>query len=515
LSFAVPDLGSTSIGQLSQDGFWRWDGAAWKPAGGSPRPAGPPWASMRIRERASWSTVAWVAGIGLLADQALRTSTMGLAASAAFALAAAALIVTGRARRLEPLFLCLTSALLAAFITIRASPWLVWSDAAACAALLGLGASMSIKGSIFDLGFPEVAARMVHASVHMITGTEFAARPLIEGRSRLSSLAAPARGLIIATPIAALLLGLLASADPVFASFLNLNVDVSRLALDGLFVVVGSAAAAGLLRYAAAEPTGEAKGSAWRLGGVEALVVLAVLDAIFAAFALSQLLAASGAANAALKAAGVSYSDYARSGFFQLLWVSGITLVVLVALSRLTSLSSGGRRRAFVGCALGAIVLTLLVVFVAFRRLSLYEDAYGFTMLRLYSHVFAVFIALVFALLAAELVGLWRGREWFIGVTLVVGLVALLGLNVMNPEALVVELNVAHAHSTHRIDVGYLAGLSSDATPSLVSSLPQLDPTAREKLRIAECAGTKTYSVAFAALNLADQQAALARRAGC
>ena len=511
----MSESGSAWIGQMSQDGLWRWDGAAWTPATRSEGRPLPAWASLRLRARASWPALVWIAGIGLVADQALRSGTFGLAASATFGLVAAAWITTGRAKRLEPLLLCLVSALFAAFLALRASPWLIWSDLAACVALLGLAASMSVRGSIFDLGMPELVARVFHAAVHMVAGAEFAARPLIESRSRLNSFTAPARGLIIATPIAALLVGLLASADPVFASFLNLNVDFAQLLLDCLFILAGSAAATGLLRYSAAEPIGEVNGPSWRLGGVEALVILAVLDAVFVAFAFSQLLAATGAADATLRAAGVGYADYARSGFFQLLWVSGITLVVLVAVSRVTTLSNNGRRRAFLGFALAAIVLTLLVVFVAFRRLSLYEDADGFTMLRLYSHVFAAFVAVVFVLLAADLMGLWRARRWFLGATFAVGLAVILGLNLVNPEAVVVELNVAHGQSTHKIDASYLAGLSSDATPALVSSVPQLAPTLREQVRSVACAGPKAYTAGAAAFNWADQQAATARRAGC
>ena len=50
--------------------------------------------------------------------------------------------------------------------------------------------------------------------------------------------------------------------------------------------------------------------------------------------------------------------------------------------------------------------MTLLIVLVAWMRLSLYEGAYGFTMLRLYSHIFAGWVAVVFVLLAADLAGL-------------------------------------------------------------------------------------------------------------
>jgi hypothetical protein len=324
-----------------------------------------------------------------------------------------------------------------------------------------------------------------------------------------------ARGVLIAIPVAALLAGLLASADPVFASFLKLNIDVGQLMLDVFFVAVGSLAAAGLLRLVASKPMDRVDGPHWRLGATEALVVLAVLDAVFVAFALAQVLAATGAAAGTLRTAGVTFSDYARSGFFQLLWVSGITLALLILFSRISAFKERNTRLAFLVLSECAIALTLMIVVVAFRRLSLYEEAYGFTMLRLYSHVFAVWVGLVFLLLAADFAGLWSRRRWFIGATATTAAIVLLGLNVVNPEAIVVGLNTDHAQLAHKIDSQYLSELSSDATPALLSSRSQLDPPLRQQVTDAACAGPRDYSPPLGALNLADADAAAARQSGC
>src|SRR6266478_291327 len=96
----VADVTPTHVGQLSPDGQWRWDGAAWRPVS-APLPA---WASTKLRSTATWAAVAFVLAIGLLADQALRTGTFGLAASLTFLLVALAAgeslaAVAGRHRR--------------------------------------------------------------------------------------------------------------------------------------------------------------------------------------------------------------------------------------------------------------------------------------------------------------------------------------------------------------------------------------------------------------------------------
>jgi hypothetical protein len=240
-----------------------------------------------------------------------------------------------------------------------------------------------------------------------------------------------------------------------------------------------------------------------------------VLNTIFAAFAIAQLMAASGTGAGTLRAAGITYADYARSGFFQLLWVAGISLVVLVLFSRVTGFAHRTGRITFLVLAEVAIALTLLIVLVASQRLSLYEAAYGFTMLRLYSHVFAGLIAVVFLLLAADLAGWFPRRRWFVGVSAICALALLAGLNVANPEALVVGLNIDRATQTRKIDAQYFRELSSDATPALLAGTSKLDPALRPDVQAVACSGPRSYSPYPAAFNWADADAAAARHEAC
>lgn len=507
---------AAQIGRLSADRRWRWDGTAWRPAadGVAATPA-PAWMSLKLRTRATWTTVAAVLVVGLTADQFLRAGAVGLGGSLTFAAAAAALIFSGRIVRLEARLLAAAAVLFGTWLSLRASPWLLVPDIAVAFVLLVVAASLAGRGSVLDLGIAEATARGFGAAIHGIAGIAFIARPVTHTRSRISALAPVARGLVIAIPIAVVLAVLLASADPIFASFFNLSFDFGRLALDVVFVVTGSLAMAGLLRLAAAEPIDRVGGPTWRLGTTEAVVVLAVLNTIFAAFAIAQLMAASGTGAGTLRAAGITYADYARSGFFQLLWVAGISLVVLVLFSRVTGFAHRTGRITFLVLAEVAIALTLLIVLVASQRLSLYEAAYGFTMLRLYSHVFAGLIAVVFLLLAADLAGWFPRRRWFVGVSAICALALLAGLNVANPEALVVGLNIDRATQTRKIDAQYFRELSSDATPALLAGTSKLDPALRPDVQAVACSGPRSYSPYPAAFNWADADAAAARHEAC
>lgn len=512
----MSDDAAAYIGQLSPDTRWRWDGTAWKPALNDLTGVSvPAWISLKLQSQATWATVVAVLVAGLVADQFLRSGAVGLGASATFGSAAVLLIFAGRISRLEPRLLAAAAVLFGTWLSLRASAWLLVPDIAVALALLGIAASLSTRGSVLDFGIAEAIARGVHGAVHAIAGAAFTAKPLAGVRLRVSRLAPIARGFLIAIPIAALLASLLASADPIFASFFNLNFDFGRLVLDAFFVLVGALVMAGLLRLAAAEPMARVDGPTWRLGATEAVIVLAVLDTVFAAFAIAQAIAASGTGAVTLRSAGITYSDYARSGFFQLLWVAGITLVVLVLFSRVTGFAHRTGKLTFLVLSEAAIVLTLLIVVVASMRLSLYEDEYGFTMLRLYSHAFAGLVAVVFLLLAVDLVGLFPRRRWFVGASAITALVLMMTLNVVNPEALVVGLNINRANQTHKIDAQYFHELSSDAAPAILASQSKIDPALWPDVRAVACAGPRTYAPDLPAFNWADAKATDARRDLC
>jgi hypothetical protein len=253
-----------------------------------------------------------------------------------------------------------------------------------------------------------------------------------------------------------------------------------------------------------------------RLGRVEATVVLATLVGLFGAFAIAQLVALSASGRHVITTAGLTYAEYARTGYVQLMAVSAITLAVLLTVRAATGDSSragAGGGATFVAPSLAAVALTLVIVGVALHRLGLYEHAYGFTMLRVMARAFALWLGAAFVILAASLAGVGPGRRWLTSAAVAAGLVALLGLNLVNPEAVVARHNV---HRAVRFDAGYLSTLSDDAVPALVAALPRLDPTRREAVRAAVCSsapGPRFHG--WASANRARHDADAARRRVC
>jgi hypothetical protein len=449
--------------------------------------------------------VAAVVAAALATDLALRSGVIVLAGALLVLVVSGGALATGRVtnRRAWPL-LC-AAPLFGLCLMARTSPWLLPLDVLAVAGLLVLGATLSRTGDPADLTVPGLLGRGVHALVHGTLAPAFLAGPLLHSfwprerrhaavpAARSGRGSALARGALLAAPVVLVVGLLLASADAVFASFFRVPTDVGDLVAHAVMLGVGAWGAAGLLRLASAAPFEMPVRRRWPLGRTEAVTVLGALVAILAAFAASQLVAAVGGASYVRRTAGLSYAEYARSGFFQLLGVAAISLAVLLAVRATVDMAVDRvARRRFLVLAEAAVVLTLLVVAVAARRLFLYEQAYGLTMLRLCSPLVAAWIGGVFVLLGVALTGAGaaRGRNWLAPAAIALALAGLLATNAANPEAIVVRRNVARFAGTDKLDVDYLTDqLTDDAVPALVDAMGRMRPEDAAEVRRALCFG--------------------------
>jgi hypothetical protein len=171
-----------------------------------------------------------------------------------------------------------------------------------------------------------------------------------------------------------------------------------------------------------------------------------------------------------LRTAGLTYAEYARAGFWQLLAASALTVAVAAGAPRLADAPRRWERRLLRALVAVLCALALVVVAAALHRLRLYEDAYGLTRLRLAAEGAAVWFGGVFTLvLAAQL---HRRARAALGAAVVAGTAAfLLAASLADPDARIAERNVARWHATGRLDVAYLGTLSADAVPT-IASLP-------------------------------------------
>jgi hypothetical protein len=204
------------------------------------------------------------------------------------------------------------------------------------------------------------------------------------------------------------------------------------------------------------------------IGFVEVATLLVLVSGLFLSFGLIQFAYLFGG-ESNISAAGLTYAEYARRGFFELVAVSVLTLGLILGLHHLARRDTARQQLIFnvLGTLMVALVLVLLAS--AYWRMSLYEQAYGYTHLRLYVQVFELWLAATFGWLLLAL--WWRPRRFAIG-AFVAALGFLATLNMVNPDATIARENLERYRATGHLDAHYLAGLSEEAVPYL---LPALD----------------------------------------
>ncbi|MDQ3871111.1 MAG: DUF4173 domain-containing protein, partial [Chloroflexota bacterium] len=318
--------------------------------------------------------------------------------------------------------------------------------------------------------------------------------PLGRSERRVRAVAPVIRGLLLALPFLVVFAAVFAAADAVFAKLLAdlLRIDIDLGDLPGrlVFAAVTAWLAGGALLISAwagereipPDPVAmEASLPKPRLGSVEAVVLLLAVDLLFAAFVLVQAAYLFGGRDT-LEATGLTYSAYARRGFFELLFAAGLVGALLLGVEA----TIGARPRRYLTAALVLVVLTAVVLASATLRLRLYQEAYGWTELRFYA--LAAICWLLLALGGGGALLLLRRTRWVVHLLLVAGLAVAAACNVIGPQAFVTSQNLARALDPRLVppggetglDARYLLGLADDAVPPLVAALPHLSDPQRE-----------------------------------
>ena len=282
-------------------------------------------------------------------------------------------------------------------------------------------------------------------------------------------------GVLIAAPLLAIFAALFAEADEVFANVLRnlFAFDAASIVQHTFFICFWGALTAGLLRWALlARPIATPRMDFMPASVTPFAVALGLLNALFLLFVVVQLRYFFGGAALVEQTGGLTYAEYARRGFFELVTASALVLPVLLATD---FLARGGTPpqirtiRQFSGLLL---VLLAVIMASALERMRLYVSAFGLSATRLYATAFMVFLIGVFAWFAWTVLRGHRARFAF--GALMQGLAVLAGLHVMNPDAFIVRTNLARPTADRRFDAAYASTLGADAVPALVDALPQL-----------------------------------------
>jgi hypothetical protein len=301
--------------------------------------------------------------------------------------------------------------------------------------------------------------------------------------------AAVGRGLAIVAPLLLVFGALFMSADAVFAELVTnvIRFDLARVAGHIVLFLAGAWLSTGYLRgflsgtelpplaprRTAIEGRGVPALHRPTLGITEVATALAALDLLFLMFVIVQYRYLFGGDTLVQITPNLTFADYARRGFFEL--VFAVVLVVPVLLAANWLLDERSVAIVFRSLAGVQVGLVLAIAASAFQRLRLYHASYGLTESRFYAMVLLVWVGAVLLWLAATVL---RGRrDLFACGALVSGLATVALLFVVNPDAIVARANVARmasADAVVRFDVAYATSLSADAVPVLLDGLSAL-----------------------------------------
>ena len=409
--------------------------------------------------------VAAVVVVTALATALVPTDAIGIGIALTGAAVVAAVFAASPERPTMPELI--TAAGVVALLLVsgwRSAEWL----AAVCTALAILATGTLVVGA---RTMREMAAAAVAPVVALVPAAAWMGRGIADGvRDRpVKNLGAIFRVAALTVVLLVVFGALFAGADATFGSLLSTvlpdvgDTEVGPSVVLGLVIGAGTAIAI-FLRYARprlADRSPRTSAEPWMWA-----VPTGTLLVLYIAFLTTQARAMFGGDDYVQETAGLTYADYARTGFWQLFAVTALTiLVVTIAWQRADRSTRTGRvlARAVLG---GLCIAALAVVASALHRMDLYIDTFGATRLRV--GVMATELWLGAVLVALIVAGAALGTRQLPRALMLLTMVATLSFAAYNPDERIAQANVDRFEQTGKVDLTYLANLSPDATEALL-----------------------------------------------
>lgn len=279
------------------------------------------------------------------------------------------------------------------------------------------------------------------------------------------------RGVFISIPLLFVILVLLTSADMVFKNYVmnfsNIFKDISlgKIISNLLVVIIAFTLIFSYIwsfKYSCDVSKDNKEHANWE--PVTILTILFMINIVYLLFSIVQFSYLYGGGNNFIPQE-FTYSEYARKGFFELVAVTIINFTILISCIKFIKKDN---KKANI---ITNVFLTILVAFTfnmlfsAHYKMSLYEQSYGFTYLRIYVHLF---MFMLFILFVVTLIGIWNRKIQLKVILIVIVLSMYILLNYINVDKIIAQKNIDIYYKTQKIDVQYLRDLSYDAIPEII-----------------------------------------------
>ncbi len=284
------------------------------------------------------------------------------------------------------------------------------------------------------------------------------------------------KGIAMAIPVLFVFLLLFSSADLIFQKYVSdlITIDIepetifrSILVLIATLIYIG--AYSYTFRKAENQITAQQSNKTYSVGHIESSILLGSVNVLFFIFILVQLAYLFGG-EGNIFVQGFTYAEYARRGFFELIAVAIISLLLLLTTEKYIAKKETGHAFGFKILSTALIIQVFLIMASAFTRLSFYKEAYGLTTLRLYSYAFIILLAMIFCLLLYKIYK--DKQENIFAFRVFISIILFLAvMNFLNPDAFIARRNIERFTITGKLDIYYLNRLSNDAIPETIKVL--------------------------------------------
>ncbi len=279
------------------------------------------------------------------------------------------------------------------------------------------------------------------------------------------------KGILITIPIALIIIGMLASADTEFSNALSSIVTVCAKALGNIkfieiiarvgitvivFIYLASFFDNLVSKFKIEEEENESK---TLKDNTTIKILITTLNIIYLIFAIIQIKAIM------VREININYANYARQGFFQLMIISVINLIMILIAKRKDYKDNNYTNK----MCLFMIFFTFILIITSAIRMYFYEQAYGYTFLRL-----AVYIALFteVILLIPTILYVLNKKKHLIKTYFSIIVTIYVIINLVNIDNIIVSRNVTRYLETGKIDMAYIENSTgTDAVKQIIRIL--------------------------------------------
>lgn len=293
--------------------------------------------------------------------------------------------------------------------------------------------------------------------------------------------------LLIVFIVVGVVIGLLASADSIFANiFVNIGKLFSHINIGSTFsfifrvlliilayILILSFILKLKKEYTYQEKEVKSYNNKYAFTIKLLLIALNIVYLVFCFIQIESLFAK-------INSSDFNYANYARTGFFQLMFVSFINFAVIL----LSNKFNENKEKSIKILNLFLVIFTIIIALSSMYRMYMYQMEFGLTYLRMFVYIILITEILTFIPIIKYI---FNEKFDFLKWSLVIWICVYCIVNYMNIEKIIIGYNVNRSESTRAIDYGYISKIASeDSFDILTEKQEDSNIDFPEKLEITE-----------------------------